>query len=55
MHFRVTGIPQFYFFVEGQKHSEFKGANVPLLQATIEEIGEQVMSKANKHKNLNYK
>lgn len=53
--FKITSIPQFYFFLNGKEYREFKGANEPKLLSTLSELSEQVKSKTSQHKNLNYK
>ncbi len=35
MYFKITAIPHFYFYMRGDYYSDFKGANLPLLEQTI--------------------
>lgn len=55
MAFKISGIPHFMFYVNGQKHSEFKGANEPQLLSTLSELSELVMTRSSQHKSLPYK
>lgn len=52
--FKITSIPQFYFYVNGKVVNQFKGADESKLASCIAEISEQVMSRVSQHKNLSY-
>jgi len=54
MHFKVTSIPFFVFFVNGKQHSTFTGADEARLRSTLFEIGEIVATRVNKHKELDF-
>lgn len=41
-HFGVTGIPNFIAFVNGKVHKNFKGADMPTLQATVADLKSKI-------------
>ena len=52
--FKVTGIPQFYFFHQGKEFNKFTGADVGKLNSVIAELNELVKSNVGNHKQMTF-